>query len=67
TLPTRLVSIDGDAVPGGMEELARRLRTGAPAALGRIEGGRLLLDLRTVLPGQDAALRAALAAALGAE
>ena len=66
TLPTRLVSIDADAATGGAEELARRLRTGAPPALGRIEGGRLLLDLRTVLPGQDAALRAALAAALRA-
>ena len=66
TLPTRLVSIDADAAPGGAEELARRLRTGAPAALGRIEGGRLLLDLRTVLPGQDAALGRALEAALRA-
>ena len=66
TLPTRVVSIDADAAPGGAEELARRLRTGAPPVLGRIEGGRLLLDLRTVLPGQDAALRAAVAAALRA-
>ena len=66
TLPTRLVSVDADAAPGGAEELARRLRTGAPPALGRIEGGRLLLDLRTVLPPQDAGLRSAVKAAVEA-
>lgn len=66
TLPTRLVSVGGDEARGGAEGLARRLRTGEPAALGRIEADRLLLDLRTVLPGQDAALGAALKTALGA-
>ncbi len=65
TLPTRLVSVGGEEARGGAEGLARRLRTGDPAVLGRIEADRLLLDLRTVLPGQGAALGAALKAALG--
>ncbi|GAA5082612.1 L-seryl-tRNA(Sec) selenium transferase [Thermocatellispora tengchongensis] len=44
-------------------ELARRLRTGEPAVVGRVEDGRLLLDLRTVPPGQDEALAGAVLAA----
>ena len=67
TLPTWLVSIGAEGASGGMEELARRLRVGAPAVLGRIEGGRLLLDLRTVARGQDGALRRALEEAQGGE
>ncbi|HEY2287924.1 MAG TPA: L-seryl-tRNA(Sec) selenium transferase [Streptosporangiaceae bacterium] len=38
------------------ESLAVPLRTGQPAVVGRLEGGRLLLDLRSVLPGDDEAL-----------
>jgi L-seryl-tRNA(Ser) seleniumtransferase len=33
--------------------LAAGLRRGEPAILGRVEGGRLLLDLRTIAPEQD--------------
>jgi len=40
----------------GAEALAARLRAGEPRVLGRIHGGRLLLDARTVLPGEDEAL-----------
>jgi L-seryl-tRNA(Ser) seleniumtransferase len=51
--------------PGlGLEDLARRLRLGDPAVVGRIEHGRLLLDLRTVDPRDDAKVRAALLRAL---
>jgi L-seryl-tRNA(Ser) seleniumtransferase len=39
-----------------VEGLARRLRTGDPGVLGRIFEGRLVLDVRTVLPGEEAAL-----------
>jgi L-seryl-tRNA(Ser) seleniumtransferase len=49
--PTRLLAIDwpdGDAAP-----LERRLRLGTPPIVGRVQEGRLLLDLRTVLPAQD--------------
>jgi len=34
--------------------------------IGRIEGGRVILDLRTVDPGLDAELAAAILAAVGA-
>ncbi len=37
---------------GKVEDLARALRTGPDPVLGRIESGRLLLDLRTVSPGE---------------
>jgi L-seryl-tRNA(Ser) seleniumtransferase len=62
SLPTSLVAL-GD---GGLdvEALARRLRTGDPAVLGRIERDRLLLDPRTVLPREDASLLAAVRSAL---
>ena len=42
------------------DELARRLRLGAPPVVGRIADGRLLLDVRTVLSGQDEELVRAL-------
>jgi L-seryl-tRNA(Ser) seleniumtransferase len=34
-------------------DLARALRDGEPPVIGHIQGDRLLLDVRTVLPGQD--------------
>jgi len=46
------------------EPLAASLRRGEPAVVGRLEGGRLLLDLRSVPPEQDEPLvRAILAGA----
>jgi L-seryl-tRNA(Ser) seleniumtransferase len=45
------------------ESLTVPLRTGDPAVVGRLEGGRLLLDLRSVLPGDDEALVNAVLAA----
>jgi L-seryl-tRNA(Ser) seleniumtransferase len=52
------------------ESLAVPLRCGAPVArgefpavVGRLEGGRLLLDLRSVSPADDDRLAAAIAAA----
>ncbi|MQA96411.1 MAG: L-seryl-tRNA(Sec) selenium transferase, partial [Streptosporangiales bacterium] len=35
------------------EEYAEKLRRGSPAVVGRVEAGRLLLDLRSVAPDQD--------------
>jgi len=50
------------------EALAAPLRTGQPAVVGRLEGGRLVLDLRSVAPEDDSRLVAAvLAAAATAE
>ena len=63
TLPSRAVAVD--AAGAGVDELARRLRTGDPGVFGRIERGRLLLDLRTVLPEDDDRLRAAVVAGVG--
>jgi L-seryl-tRNA(Ser) seleniumtransferase len=45
------------------ESLAVPLRRGEPATVGRLEGGRLLLDLRSVPPEQDEPLVAAIRAA----
>ena len=38
---------------GNVNALAAALRIGIPAVMGRIKHDRLLLDLRSVLPGQD--------------
>jgi L-seryl-tRNA(Ser) seleniumtransferase len=53
SLPTKLVAIPA-AGGAALEALARRLRLGDPPIVGRIEGGRLLLDPRTVDPRDDA-------------
>ena len=52
------------ALPGDANRLEERLRLGAPAVLGRIADGRLLLDVRTVLPAEDETLLTAVEAAL---
>jgi L-seryl-tRNA(Ser) seleniumtransferase len=61
TLPTRLVAIKlarttakGEEPP--VVQLARLLRAGTPPVIARIERNALLLDPRTVLPGQEAVL-----------
>ena len=46
------------------QALEQRLRLGEPAIIGRIADGRLLLDLRTILPGEHEMLAAALRVAL---
>jgi L-seryl-tRNA(Ser) seleniumtransferase len=46
------------------EALARRLRESSPPIVARIEDGALLLDLRTVLPGEDDEIEQALLKAL---
>ncbi len=48
------------------EAFTRRLRTGDPPVFARIHEGRVLFDARTVLPGEDGALLAAISAALSA-
>jgi L-seryl-tRNA(Ser) seleniumtransferase len=64
SLPSYAVAVSPR--PGlGADEIARRLRTGDPAVVGRIERDRLLLDLRTVDPRDDGLLRAAVPRALG--
>jgi len=42
------------------DELARRLRAGSPPVIGRVEEGKVLLDLRSVLPEEDLVVERAL-------
>ncbi len=60
TLPTRLVALTVTSP----DSLARRLRMGEPSVVGRIEGGRFVLDPRTVLPEEGQELLSALERAL---
>jgi len=53
TLPTWALQLECE---GPVEAAARRLREGEPPIIARIEGDRLLLDPRTVLPEQEALL-----------
>jgi L-seryl-tRNA(Ser) seleniumtransferase len=65
TMPTWVVEVEADGVSEA--DLARRLRTGEPAVMGRLQGGKLLLDVRTVFVEQEAALlKAILDAAVSA-
>ena len=61
TLPTRLL-----AAPDSLnaQALACAVRRARPAVVGRIERGRLVFDLRTVLPEEDGLLTATLATCL---
>jgi L-seryl-tRNA(Ser) seleniumtransferase len=62
TQPTRLL-VASDSVPP--DDLSARLRGLRPAVVGRIEHGRFVLDLRTVLPEEDETLAELLRRALG--
>jgi len=57
-LPTRLLALTCEGLSA--DELAARLRASQPPIIARVEEGRVLLDLRTVFPEQDAAIVAAL-------
>lgn len=61
-LPTAVVELSAADV--GDAELARRLRTGQPAVLGRVQGGSVLLDVRTVFAEQGPAVIEAVRAAV---
>ena len=60
TLPTWALSLDAAHLPGGAEGVMRRLREGRPPVVARVEDGRALFDPRTVAPGEDDDLLAAL-------
>jgi len=51
-LPTWLIAIECEHVT----EFERRLRSGDPPVIVRIENGRILLDLRTVFPEEESRL-----------
>jgi len=50
-IPSRAIVLQSDA-----NRTEERLRQGEPAVIGRIADGKLLLDLRSVLPREDAVL-----------
>jgi L-seryl-tRNA(Ser) seleniumtransferase len=63
-VPTAVIAI---AVEGVSEsELASRLRADTPAVIGRVQDGRLLLDLRAVFERQEEELFAATRSAIQA-
>ncbi len=57
-LSTRLIAVTSELLSA--DELAARLRAADPPIITRVEEGRVLLDLRTVLPEQDRAIASAL-------
>jgi L-seryl-tRNA(Ser) seleniumtransferase len=57
-LPTRLLAVTCEGLSA--DEIASHLRGAEPPIIARVEEGRVLLDLRTVFPEQDAAVVTAL-------
>jgi L-seryl-tRNA(Ser) seleniumtransferase len=53
SLPTALISLKPE---GSVEAFSRRLRLSEPPLIARTENDTILIDLRTVFPGQDTAL-----------
>jgi len=58
-IPSRAVVVESD-----VEHVEEKLRRGDPAVIGRIADGKLVLDLRSVMPREDAILTATLVRAL---
>lgn len=53
-LPTRLIALTHCDLSA--DDLCRRLRQSDPPVIARVEDARVLLDLRTVFPGQDSVI-----------
>ena len=56
TLPSWVLALSCQGSSGGPEEVMQRLRQADPPVVARIEGNRVLLDPRTVLPEEDETL-----------
>ena len=65
SVPTAVLALGADGI--SETELAERLRTGTPAVVGRVQDGRVLLDLRCVFERQEAELLEAVRLAVGAK
>lgn len=61
----RLRPAEADAGGGGAGRLAAALRRGRPPVIPRLAEGAVLLDARTLLPGDEERIAAALRAAIG--
>jgi L-seryl-tRNA(Ser) seleniumtransferase len=57
-LPTRLIALSHAELSA--DEITTRLRSSDPPVIARVEEGRVLIDLRTVFPEQDAQIAATL-------
>jgi L-seryl-tRNA(Ser) seleniumtransferase len=64
--PTAKLGSAAIAISGKADEVERRLRLSSETVVGRIIDGRLLLDLRSIMPEQDDAFSAAVVSALTA-
>jgi len=62
--PTATIPSIAIRLPGNPQHSEEKLRAGAPAVIGRISDGHLLLDLRSVLPREDEMLATAIGHAL---
>jgi L-seryl-tRNA(Ser) seleniumtransferase len=62
-VPTAVIAVASSNLTES--DLAARLRNGTPAVVGRVQDGKLLLDLRTVFERDEAGLLAAIARAAG--
>jgi L-seryl-tRNA(Ser) seleniumtransferase len=62
SVPTVVLALGAEGV--SEMELAARLRTGTPVVMGRVQDGRVLLDLRCVFERQEGELLEAITAAV---
>lgn len=62
-VPTVVIALQSASI--SETEFAARLRTGTPAVVGRVQAGKLLLDLRTVFERQEVELLDAIRNCLG--
>lgn len=63
TLPTKLIAVTSKDISA--DEIAQKLRAFDIPIVARVDDGRVLIDLRTVLPDQDTAVSEALFRLLG--
>ena len=64
TLPSWLLSLACEGSAGGPEAVMEKLRQADPPVVARVEGGRVLLDPRTVFPEEEESLLRAVREAL---
>src|SRR5262249_16011425 len=62
-MPTWVVEVQAQNVSDA--EFGQRLRSGDPAVVARLQGGKVIFDLRTIFPSQTADLVESIRVALG--
>jgi L-seryl-tRNA(Ser) seleniumtransferase len=66
SLPAQRLQGTAVAITGRATQLVRELRAGPKAVIARVENDAVIIDLRTVLPGEDALLLEAVMRAIHA-